>query len=203
MSYFDEKISANPDAMRDEELLRASVEEPALFELLVERYEDAFMRAAMRVVRNRDEAEDIVQEAFLKIYRNAERFEKYEGIEFKSWGYKIVINTAITRYRKLKRGEFLVEDPALFEGESHEKVDAQIIASSDAKTRVAATLAQMPDHLKSVLTRYYFEDKSYKTIAAEERLSISTLKMRLFRAKKLFKKLSGDDIDEHRTAGEN
>jgi DNA-directed RNA polymerase specialized sigma24 family protein len=50
----------------------------------------------------------------------------------------------------------------------------------------------MPDHLRSVLQHYYMEDKSYRTIADEEGISISTLKMRLFRAKKMFKKLGGN-----------
>ncbi len=50
----------------------------------------------------------------------------------------------------------------------------------------------MPPHLQSVLRRYYLEDKSYQTIAKEENISIPTLKMRLFRAKRLFKKINED-----------
>jgi len=66
--------------------------------------------------------------------------------------------------------------------------------SADAKAVVAGVLTQMPLHLQSVLKRYYLEDKSYKTIAVEEKISIPTLKMRLFRAKKLFKKLTDRPI---------
>ena len=182
---------ASSEGLKDEEILVASLKEPALFEVLVEKYHEPLMRAAWRVVRGREEAEDIVQEAFVKMYKNAHKFEKYEGIEFKSWAYKITINTAITHYRKLKRGEFLSEDPSIYQEAGGELADSRIHTKADAETAVSGTMRQMPDHLRSVLESYYMEDKSYRTIADEEGISISTLKMRLFRAKKMFKKLGG------------
>ena len=191
-SYLEEYNSTPSDGMKDEEILQASLKEPALFEILVEKYHDPLMRAAWRVVRGREEAEDIVQEAFVKMYKNAHKFEKYEGIEFKSWAYKVTINTAITHYRKLKRGEFLSEDPSIYQEAGGELTDSRIFSKTDAHTAVADTIAQMPEHLRTVLERYYMEDKSYRTIADEEGISISTLKMRLFRAKKMFKKLGGN-----------
>lgn len=191
--YFDEHQTGHPTgSMRDEEILRASLKEPALFEMLVEKYQEPLLRAAWRVVRNREEAEDIVQEAFVKMYKNADKFEKLNGIELKSWAYKIAINTAITHYRKLKRGEILVEDPGLLQpqGAAGDTGDQRILARSDARAAVGATLARMPDHLRSVLEHYYLGDKSYRSIADEKEISLSTLKMRLFRAKKMFKKLT-------------
>jgi len=186
----EETTDAAQGGMKDEEILRASLEQPALFEVLVEKYQAPLLRAAWRVVRSREEAEDIVQEAFVKIYKNAGRFEKLNGIEFKSWAYKITVNTAITHYRKLKRGEFLSEDPSVFQEPPEEMVDERVLVDMDAKTTVNTVLEQMPGHLRTVLERYYFEDKSYRTIAKEECISIPTLKMRLFRAKKLFRKLN-------------
>lgn len=191
MSYLlDDQDKENPGELKDEEILRASQREPAIFELLVEKYQEPLTRAAWRVVRSREEAEDIVQESFVKMYKNADKFEKQEGIEFKSWAYKVTINTAITHYRKLKRGEFLAEDPSVFEEPEIEFADARFSAAADAKTMVIKVLEQMPPHLRTVLARYYLEDKSYQTIAKEENISIPTLKMRLFRAKRLFRKLN-------------
>jgi len=193
-TYLEEGSASSPAAkMKDEDILRASQREPAMFEMLVERYQEPLLRAALRVVRGREEAEDIVQEAFVKIYKNAGKFEKYEGIEFKSWAYKITINTAITHYRRLKRGEFLTDDPAMFEAIDEEAPDTRYSFAADAKAVVAGALAKMPSHLKSVLRRYYLEDKSYRVIAEEEEISIPTLKMRLFRAKKLFKKINKEE----------
>lgn len=179
-------------AMKDDEILKASLREPALFQILVERWQEPLMRAALRVVRNREEAEDIVQEAFVKMYKNAEKFQKLSGIEFKSWAYKVTINTAITHYRKLRRGEFLTDDPAIFEEPQESAQELRIALTADAKAVVSGVLVKMPEHLRSVLVRYYFQDQSYQMIAKEEKISIPTLKMRLFRAKKLFRKLSED-----------
>ena len=195
-SYLQEEANPHLDGMKDDEILRASLNEPALFEILVEKYQEPLMRAAWRVVRGREEAEDIVQEAFVKMYKNAEKFEKLDGIEFKSWAYKVTINTAITHYRKLKRGEFLAEDPAIFQEPETESADIRFSIAADAKIVVASVLDKMPPHLKSVLHSYYLEDKSYKTIAEEEKISIPTLKMRLFRAKKLFRKFTNEDLTE-------
>lgn len=195
ISYLDEiNRERNCDDMKDEDVLRASQMEPALFEVLVDRYQDPLMRAAWRVVKSKEEAEDIVQEAFVKLYKNADKFEKLDGIEFKSWAYKVTINTAITHYRKLKRGEILVEDPAVFNKAPEESAEMRISLASDARAVVENVLVKMPGHLQSVLRRYYLEDKSYQIIAQEERISIPTLKMRLFRAKRLFKKLSDQSI---------
>ncbi len=183
--------------MKDEDVLRASQNEPAMFEILVERYQEPLLRAALRVVRRREEAEDIVQEAFVKMYRYAGKFEKLDGIEFKSWAYKIAINTAITHYRKLKRGsEVLAEDPAIFQEAGDDLVESRFSFAADAKAAVARALEAMPEHLRSVLRQYYLEDKSYRTIAEEEKISIPTLKMRLFRAKKMFKKINKESIDQ-------
>lgn len=189
-SYLAEEKDSEFEGMKDEDILRVSLGEPAAFELLVEKYQEPLLRAAMRIVRNQPEAEDIMQEAFVKMYKNAEKFQKYEGIEFKSWAYKVTINTAITHYRKLKKGEFLSEDPAVFEEPEGEFADARFSAAVDAKAEVGKVLGDMPDHLRTVLERYYLEDKSYKMIADEEDISIPTLKMRLFRAKKIFRKLN-------------
>lgn len=197
-NYLEEKHGpGNYEEMKDEDILLASLKEPAVFEILVERYQEPLLRAAWRVVRGREEAEDIVQEAFVKMYKNAEKFQKYEGIEFKSWAYKVTINTAITHYRKLKRGEFLSEDPTVFEEPHPEFADARFSAISDTRAVVTKVLDGMPEHLRSVLRRYYLEDKPYKTIAQEEKISIPTLKMRLFRAKRLFKKMSDFNLDEY------
>ncbi len=176
--------------MKDEEILRASQKEPAIFELLVEKYQAPLTRAAWRVVRNKEEAEDIVQEAFVKMYKKADKFEKLEGINFSSWAYKVTINTAITHYRKLKKGEVLAEDPGIYEKPQESgAIEDYIAVTADARNIVAGVLEDIPPHLKTVLRSYYFGDKSYQTIAAEEKISIPTLKMRLFRAKKIFKKL--------------
>ena len=91
------------NTMEDEKVLVASLSHPSLFAVLVRKYEEPFLRKAMGIVRSPEEAEDIVQEAFTKIYLNASKFKKQEGASFSSWGYRILINTALTHYQKRKR----------------------------------------------------------------------------------------------------
>ena len=63
---------------KDEVVLERSMEHPALFRILVDRYQDAFLRKAESIIHSREEAEDIVQETFTKIYFNARRFKTVE-----------------------------------------------------------------------------------------------------------------------------
>ncbi len=181
----------------DEEILRQSLKEPSMFKLLVDKYQEPFLRKAWGIVRKQEDAEDIVQDAFVKIYRYGKNFEKRAGIEFKSWAYKILMNTAFTHYQDIKKKSSSVEflDPVLYdEGEKPLGYTQDLAAMSDAKQVVKQVVEKMPEHLGRILGLYYLEDKSYKDICKIEKISMTTLKMRLFRAKRLFKSLSADII---------
>jgi RNA polymerase sigma factor (sigma-70 family) len=184
--------------LKDEVLLALSREEPAHFAILVDRYQEAFLRTAERVVRRRQDAEDVVQEAFLKIYKNSHRFVKQENIEFKSWAYRVVLNTAFTHYQRAKR-RYLGED-----AESEETLEAipeHTAPGSDVELRlmVEHVLRDVPDDLASVLRKHYIEDKAYETIAAEEGTTVAAIKMKLYRARKAAQKLfqSGEGSKKH------
>ncbi|MDE2000944.1 MAG: RNA polymerase sigma factor [Patescibacteria group bacterium] len=184
--------------MKDEEVLRKAMEDPSYFSLLVDRYEDAFLRKAMGVVHNREESEDIVQETFTKIYRYAGNFKKQKGIEFKSWAYKILMNTSFTHYQKLKKSNANTEylDPVLYE-DKPEEGGQDFAVMHDARQAVNEVITQMPEYFARVLKLYYLEDKSYADICKTEKISLPTLKMRLFRAKRLFEKLSAETENQH------
>jgi RNA polymerase sigma-70 factor (ECF subfamily) len=142
----------------------------------------------MRVVRDRTEAEDVVQDAFIKIYRYAKKFREGEDRKFSSWAYKIVLNTSITHYHKVKKKEWLLPegvDPTI--GEAHVQFK-EVMLDRETEEVVRSVLELMPEDLGGLLKAYYIEDKSYKTIAASEGISSGALKMKLFRARKLFKK---------------
>ncbi len=175
---------------KDEVVLRAATQDPAVFEVLLKRYEEAFIRKALTVIHDTQGAEDIVQETFVKIYRYAGKFKKQEGVEFKSWAYKILMNTAFTHYAKYKKTQNHVEymDFLLPEAESLAK-DETSLEKAELKNIVQGVLGKMPRPLASALSAYYLEDKSYADIAADEGITLSALKMRLFRAKRLFRKL--------------
>lgn len=170
---------------KDEEILWASQKNPSIFGILVDKYQAAFLRAAGRIIKNNEEAEDIVQDAFVKIYRNAKKFKKEEGIEFKSWAYRVVINTALSAYRKLKKREFSRDS---YEEETLENIPAQGNFGHDVgiKHLIHSVLEDLPEETRTILTAHYLDDKSYETIAREKDISVAALKTRLHRARKSF-----------------
>jgi DNA-directed RNA polymerase specialized sigma24 family protein len=77
-------LQEHTEERSDEEILAASVVHPSLFALLVRKYEEPFLRKARSIVHDEIAAEDIVQEAFTKIYLNAKKFKTVEGATFSS-----------------------------------------------------------------------------------------------------------------------
>ena len=77
---------------------RARAGDHAAFRVLVERYQGRAYRLALRVLRDEDQAQDVVQDAFLKVYGSLDRFEGRSG--FYTWLYRIVMNLCIDRKRR-------------------------------------------------------------------------------------------------------
>ncbi len=180
-----ENLIAN---LRDEEVLERSIAHPSFFAVLVERYQEAFLRKAEGIVRSREEAEDIVQETFTKIYFNARRFKTVEGASFKSWGYKILMNTTFTHYQKLKKkGAAHVE----LEPEFYETLPDPANYSHEETMRdyVASFLSRMPAQLARPLSLHFIEEYSQKEIAEMEGTTVSAIKTKIYRAKREFQRL--------------
>ncbi|MDO8517680.1 MAG: RNA polymerase sigma factor [bacterium] len=182
-------LEAEAQERPDEEILVASITHPSLFALIVRKYEEPFLRKAKNIIKDAHEAEDIVQETFTKIYLNAAKFKKQEGASFSSWGYRVLINTALTHYQKQKRkGARQVElddeiwalfpDKNLRQFEKKEFID-----------EVASVLSRMPKPFASALNAFFIEGKTQEEMARVEGLSVGAIKTRVHRAKKEFKKV--------------
>ncbi len=178
----------------DEDILALSVKHPAFFEVLLERYQDAFLRKALTVVRVKEDADDVVQEAFVKIYRNAEKFKIQEGASFKSWGYKILMNTSFTRYQNMKKkgNAFAEFSPEFYEIIADTKGDN--METKTLRDDVASVFSKMPKHLAKVLHLHFIEGRPHKEIAEKEGVTVSAIKTRVHRAKKEFKKVTAGII---------
>lgn len=175
----------------DEEILAKSQSAPWLFSLLVERYHEPFLRKAQSIVRNPLDAEEIVQDAFTKIYVHADKYEPQSGAKFSSWAYRILMNTAFTRYQKLiKDGQrFSNIDPEyeqLF-GEMKEHSGFQ-----EKRDGIERILERLPEHFAIVLRLHYLERWSHQDIAVETGENAGTIKARIHRAKAAFKKEGKD-----------
>lgn len=172
----------------DEVVLEHSIEHPSLFHVLVDRYQEAFLRKAESIIHSREEAEDIVQETFTKIYFNARRFKTVEGATFKSWGYKILVNTTFTHYQKLKKkGATHIElDPEFYETLPD---PANFSEEETMRDYVASFLSKMPTQLARPLRLHFLEEYSQKEIAEMDNTTVSAVKTKIYRAKREFEKL--------------
>jgi len=173
----------------DEELLARSVNNPELFVHIVRRYEEAFKRKVRKILRSEEDVEDVVQDAFTKMYLHAERFKKVEGASFKSWGYTIVMNTAFTVYRKKQKetARNVAISPEMYESlpdTVHEESFG--LELSDV---VISVFAKMPEQLSRVLSRHFIQQVPQQTIADEEGVSVGAIKTRVHRAKAQFREL--------------
>lgn len=177
--------------LTDEEILRRSLNEPWLFAFLVDRYEAAFLRKARGILRDGRDVEEVVLDTFTKIYVNAHTFTPQSGAQFSSWAYRILLNTAFTRYQKLvKEGQrFVVLDP-----EFEQFIGAATEHSGFAEKRdaIERILARLPGHFAYVLRLHYLERWSHEDIARETKENVGTIKARIHRAKAAFRKESRD-----------
>lgn len=171
----------------DERVLSESQMKPWLFKILVERYQAAFTRKALSVVRNQLDAEEVVQDAFTKIYVNASKFQPQAGAKFSSWGYRILMNTAFTRYQKLvKNGQrFSNIDPELEQLFGEAKEHTGFAEKRDGVERI---LERLPQHLSLVLRLHYLDRWSHQDIADKTGDNVGTIKARIHRAKAAFRK---------------
>lgn len=185
--YLDELEKTECQSKSDEQILTDSLKNPYCFEVLLDRYQDAFMRKAMSILHLKEEAEEVVQEVFTKIYLNAHKFKVQEGASFNSWGYKILINTALTRYQKLKkqRTRIVVLDPEFYEM-LPDTISRQF-EKDEMYDYVISILIRIPDNLRSALTLHFLERRSQQEIADKEGVSVGAIKTRVHRAKKVFR----------------
>lgn len=177
--------------LSDEDILNKSFSNPKYFELLVDRYQDVFLRKSMSIVHSREEAEDIVQETFLKIYKFGNNFREKEGASFRSWAFEILRNTCFSYYQKQKRYTSQTKLVDFSEYDFEDKT-AQVseTTESDNKFRVESILSLIPESLSDILRLYFLEEKSQKEIAKIENISLGAVRTRMHRAKRFFRNIT-------------
>lgn len=189
-----EKQSTDWTLQTDEELLSYSQERPAVFGVLVDRYQDAFLRKAKYVLQNQEEAEDAVQEALVKIFAKAHTFRVMEGASFKSWAYKILLNQCFTAYGKMKKDRAML---ARLDREIAELIpDRAALIEQERKLTsdyVLSLLSQIPDRLSEALKLHFVQDKPAREIANTLGISENAVRTRIHRAKRVLKEICIDN----------
>lgn len=156
------------------------------FTYFVETYQDMAFTIAHRVCGNVQDAEDVVQESFVKVYRNLHTFRNES--KFSSWLYRIVYNTAIT-HSKSKLWLY-DQETSLSNVQEISDFDTETqIIDYERTEAVANVLNKMSKGEALLLTLYYLEDNPVKEIAQITGLNESNVKVKLFRARQSFKEL--------------
>lgn len=170
----------------DEEVLASSRQMPDAFAILLDRYEDAFLRRAQRILYSKEDAEEVVQDTFTRIYLYADRYAAQEGAQFSSWAYTILTRLCFTRYQKLKkeRGRMAQMEPEAFERLPDTET---FLDELSIKHEVLNALSRVPESAARLLRLQFLEGKTQEEIAQMTDSTVPAVKTRVFRAKKLLK----------------
>lgn len=161
------------------------------FAPLVEKYKQLAFSLSLKITKNREDAEEVAQDAFIKAYRSLESFKG--GATFKTWFFRIVYTTAISRVRTKPKNLVSFED--------HKVSDKELMDTENAVGQLTAeersfhlhkAMDQLDPNERAILNLFYFEDLPVEEIAEIVDLTVSNVKVKLFRSrKKLFEKLHG------------
>ena len=167
--------------------------EERAFQELVERYQTRLLNFIYRTIGDRERAEDLVQEVFIRVYRHLHRFDRSK--KFSTWAYTIASNLAKNELRNRSRNPLVLfqaitknwqdEDrPLQFEDETTRPDD--LYRKRHLRQLVEQATAQLPEHHREVFVLRELEGKSYEEIAEITSCNLGTVKSRLNRARTSF-----------------
>ena len=173
---------------------KADIEKRKTFEREALPHMDALYRTALRMTKNENDAEDLVQEAFAKAYRFWDKFEP--GSNCRAWLFKIMTNIFINEYRSKSRAPVSVnvddiDDNFLYgqlaQNGSEDNPERQFFAKI-FDDDVKKAIEELPDDFRMVVILSFLEGFSYQEIAEIADLQLGTVKSRLHRGRKLLQK---------------
>lgn len=168
------------------------------FAELVELYKDKMYHLAYRMLGQAQEAEDVVQETFLRVFTNLDRYDDTQ--KFSTWIYRIATNLCIDRLRKRKASYSL--DAEMPEGEgadwysllpSNDASPESELLLSETQEHIRKAVDSLPEKYKSVVILRYLQDLSLQEIGDVLGMPVTTVKTRVHRGREfLRKKLEGE-----------
>jgi RNA polymerase sigma-70 factor, ECF subfamily len=176
--------------------------EERAFSELVERYQTRLLNFIYRTIGDRDRAEDLVQEVFIRVYRHLHRFDRSK--KFSTWAYTIASNLAKNELRNRSRNPLVLfqtmqgsqEDddrPLQFEDTTSRPDD--MYRKRHLRELVEETVSKLPEHHRQVFVLRELEGKSYEEIAEITACNLGTVKSRLNRARTAFAAIIEPFID--------
>lgn len=163
------------------------------YKLLMNKYHDAIFSFVFRMIHDREQVEDLTQEAFIKAFASLRSFN--EEYAFSTWLYKIATNNSIDYIRKRKLQTFSIDKPIeskeseySFEiSDDSYEADKEMI-SDQRSVLLNKAIATLPEKYRKVIQLRHVDEKSYEEIADQLHLPIGTVKAHIFRARELLYK---------------
>jgi RNA polymerase sigma-70 factor (ECF subfamily) len=185
-------------ATSDMEVIRLVIQgDQQAYTELVDRYRDYVFTLATRFCKNREDAEEVAQDIFVKVYRSLADFKG--SSKFSTWLYTITYNTSVTFLRKKKMDtRSLDEEGTLIQLENHESsFNANLMEQKSRVNRVNEAISQLSPDDAQIITLFYKGDQSLDEIGVIMGMDPNTVKVRLHRARKRLKdKLEKDYMSE-------
>ena len=179
------------DQIQDQEIILQVLQgRKQAYAILVERYQNYVFTLVMRYIKNREEAEEVAQDVFVKAYRYLADFRGQS--KFSTWLYTIVNTTCISFLRKNKEQVVLVEDEQLHAITNRLKMsDGASVYSENRSERkmLRQAVEQLPELDAQIITLFYQHEQSLEEIGAVLGLTANHVKVRLFRARQKLKEI--------------
>ncbi len=153
------------------------------YAMLVNNYKDMIFTLALRMVGNREDAEEVAQDTFVKAYKALDSFKG--TAKFSTWLYRIVYNTSLDYIKKSKRVIYSEHIDEIHESDIGTMQDAlSYLEDKEKKETIEKALLQLPEDERVLLTLFYFEDLSLKEISDIAKISYDNVKIKLHRSRK-------------------
>lgn len=150
---------------------------------LINKHKDLVFTIAVRIVKNREDAEELAQDVFIKAFEVLKTFKKQS--KFSTWLYRIAFNMAVSKTRKKKLETYNLESE-IIENFSIDEVilDLQELSDKEQKNCIEKALKSLPYEENIIITLFYYDDKSIEEISEITNLSASNVKVKLHRIRK-------------------
>ena len=176
--------------------------ERELFDVLLKRYERRIVNYVYRITHRYEEAHDLAQEIFVKVYLALDRYDpKYQ---FSTWLFRIAQNSAIDALRKKSISEVpLVRQATSDEPEGKEREFAdegdispyRALKNKELSAAIDTAVENLPPDYRELIQLRHFGELSYEEIASMKKLPLGTVKNKLFRARNLLKEALGSFVE--------
>jgi RNA polymerase sigma factor (sigma-70 family) len=164
------------------------------FAVLVDRHKDMVFTLSLKMLKDREEAEEVAQDTFLKIYKSLSKFNSES--KFSTWMYKVAFNTCLDRLKKNKRSQPVTPMDEFTEQEAISLMNVlDSIEERERKQVIQDCLHCLPGEDSFLLTLYYFEEQSLEEIANIIGINPNNVKIRLYRSRKKLTALLKDRLE--------